>query len=147
MERPANPPEVEIVDKTAVHYHDLPRSGDGGLEGNVEAICGPRNEVTFRRVRVQVSSLRDDVVLEDIEADVEAGVPGSEFQLKMVRLYVEQLRDGAEVDPIVIVDDRAGAFGVLDGRHRVAAALVAGLETLDAFEYVGELRGFQMDPG
>jgi hypothetical protein len=94
-----------------------------------------------------VSSLRDDVVIEDVQADVEAGVPGSEFQLKMVRLYVEQFRDGAGVDPIVIVDDRTGAFGLLDGRHRVAAALVAGREMLQAFEYVGELRGFQMDSG
>jgi ParB/Sulfiredoxin domain len=94
----------------------------------------------YRLVRVPLARVPDDVTLTDLERSVRLGEPGSRHRRDLVVALIASLVDGHDLTPIVIVVER-GEVGVLDGRHRVAAAREAGVATIDAYEYVGELRG------
>jgi hypothetical protein len=132
---------VQILDEELIPYRDLPNAGDGVLESQVSAICGPAEEQHFRRVQIPVDLLPDHVAIEELDAAVARDEPGARRQRELIEDRAKSLRAGGELSEIVVAITDMDV-GVLDGRHRVAAARLCGRATLSAFECVGPHRGF-----
>lgn len=136
---------VQILAEDLIQYGDLPNANDGGLEDQVSAVCGPPHEQRFRRVQIPIDLLPEDIAIEDLDAAVAHGEPGAAGRRALIERHAKSLRSGRELDEIVVVNTDID-IGVLDGRHRVAAARVAGRTTLEALESVGQLRGYLFEP-
>lgn len=102
----------------------------------------PLSELTTYRIEDLEQTFREMIEADDAwEAMTRDGEdPGFEHvngreRYAITKEYVEKLRAGEELDPVVIdfygLDDRPD---VLDGYHRLAAAFETGVERIRAFE-------------
>jgi hypothetical protein len=100
-----------------IPYSELPCAGDVGLEDALADVGLDPAETHYRLARLAVSKLTCDFGFSD-----------------------EDIAWAASLDPDapLVVYAATGAYGVLDGRHRLWQALELGLAELDAFVLVEE---------
>ena len=85
----------------------------------------------FEGARIPVASV-------DIRRSLQNQARFQPLEESLVATYSEAMSEGTRFPPIVVLDDgKAGGYLVLDGNHRVAAAQVAGVDTLDAYILTG----------